>query len=120
MVDIGLFSRRKQRQEIRAEPVILTLEGLLGSTDKVTREQAMEIPTVSACISKISEEVGKLPVRLYRREGDQVTEITEDSRLKLLNGETGDMNPNVADVNNDGSIDVTDAVEILNIYLNNQ
>ena len=90
MVDIGLFSRRKQRQEIRAEPVILTLEGLLGSTDKVTREQAMEIPTVSACISKISEEVAKLPVRLYRREGDQVTEITEDSRLKLLNGETGD------------------------------
>ena len=90
MVDIGLFSRRKQRQEIRAEPVILTLEGLLGSTDKVTREQAMEIPTVSACISKISEEVAKLPVRLFRREGDQVTEITEDSRLKLLNGETGD------------------------------
>lgn len=90
MVDIGLFSRRKQRQEIRAEPVILTLEGLLGSTDKVTREQAMEIPTVSACISKISEEVAKLPVRLYRRDGDQVTEITDDSRLKLLNGETGD------------------------------
>lgn len=93
-VTIGLFKRRKKVQEIRAEPmnqaIILTLEGLIGSTDKVTRAQAMEIPTVGACISKIGEEIAKLPVRLYRRDGEEVTEITDDPRLRLLNGETGD------------------------------
>jgi HK97 family phage portal protein len=94
VVTIGLFRKRKQQQEIRAEPMtqttILTLEGLIGSTDKVTRAQAMEIPTVGACISKIGEEIAKLPVRLYRRDGEEVTEITDDPRLRLLNGETGD------------------------------
>lgn len=50
----------------------------------------MEIPTVSACINKIAETISGLPVRLYRKESSKITEITDDSRLLLLNGETGD------------------------------
>lgn len=50
----------------------------------------MEIPTVSACLNKISETVSRLPVRLYRKDDDKITEITDDCRIKLLNGETGD------------------------------
>lgn len=50
----------------------------------------MEIPTVSACISKIADTISRLPVKLYCKKKNKITEITDDSRLILLNGETGD------------------------------
>ena len=92
MVTIGLF-RRKKKQEIRAdtaqnaENTILTFFGITG---ELTREAALSIPTVSACISKISETISRLPVRLYAKEEEQVREIYDDPRIKLLNGSTGD------------------------------
>ncbi len=92
VVKIGLF-RRKKRQEIRAdtaqngENTILTFFGLTG---ELTREAALSIPTVSACIGKIGETISRLPVKLYRKDEEQVTEISDDDRLKLLNGSTGD------------------------------
>lgn len=92
MFEIGLF-RRKKRQEIRAdtaqngENTILTFFGLTG---ELTREAALSIPTVSACIGKIGETISRLPVKLYRKDEEQVTEIFDDDRLKLLNGSTGD------------------------------
>ncbi len=60
------------------------------SEQTVTRSQAMEIPTVSACINKIAETISRLPVKLYKKENGRITEITDDNRLSLLNGETGD------------------------------
>lgn len=64
---------------------LMTLSG-----ETVTRSQAMEIPTVSACISKIADTISRLPVKLYQKTDGKITEITDDSRLYLLNGETGD------------------------------
>ncbi|MDE5583725.1 MAG: phage portal protein, partial [Ruminococcus sp.] len=64
------------------------LNFLAGET--VSRSQAMEIPTVSACIGKIAETISRLPVKLYRKENGRISEITDDNRLLLLNGETGD------------------------------
>ncbi|MBQ6250178.1 phage portal protein [Ruminococcus sp.] len=92
MVKIGLF-KRKKRQEIRAdtaqsaETSILTFFGITG---ELTREAALSIPTVSACIGKIGETISQLPVKLYRKDEEQVTEIFDDPRIKLLNGSTGD------------------------------
>lgn len=50
----------------------------------------MEIPTVSACINKISETIARLPVKLHQKNNGKITEILDDFRLVLLNGETGD------------------------------
>lgn len=99
MFKIGLF-RRKKKQEIRAdtpqgnensvqnaETSILTFFGITG---ELTREAALGIPTVSACINKIGETISRLPVKLYQKNEEQVTEIFDDPRLKLLNGNTGD------------------------------
>ena len=92
MVKIGLF-KRKKRQEIRAdtaqsaETSILTFFGITG---ELTREAALSIPTVSACIGKIGETISQLPVKLYRKDEEQVIEIFDDPRIKLLNGSTGD------------------------------
>lgn len=92
VIKIGIF-RRKKKQEIRAdtaqsaETSLLTFFGISG---ELTREAALSIPTVSACISKISETVSRLPVKLYWKDAEQVTEIFDDERIKLLNGDTGD------------------------------
>ena len=89
---IGLF-KRKKRQEIRAdtphnaENTVLTFFGISG---ELTREAARGIPTVAACINKIGETISRLPVKLYRKDAEQVTEIYDDPRIKLLNGSTGD------------------------------
>ena len=92
MSKIGLF-KRKRKQEVRADvphgedTSILTFFGI---TDTITRVEAISIPTVSACISKIGETISRLPVKLYRKDNEQVTEIFDDDRIKLLNGDTGD------------------------------
>lgn len=92
VVEIGLF-RRKKKQEIRADTQEQTETSILtffSSDDCLTREQAIEIPTVSACISKIGETISRLPIKLYRKNGEEITEMTDDPRLHILNGETGD------------------------------
>lgn len=82
----------KKKQEIRAEP--LTLIDLIQGDNTVSKAVVLQIPTVSACISKIAETVSRLPVKLYRRNADEVEEITSDNRLVLLNNDTGDtLNP---------------------------
>lgn len=92
VIKIGFFRKRK-KQEIRAdtgannEVSILTFFSITG---ELTREAALSIPTVSACINKIGETISRLPVKLYRKDEEQVTEIFDDDRLKLLNGSTGD------------------------------
>ena len=92
VLKIGLF-KKKKKQEIRAdttqsgETSLLTFFGISG---ELTREAALSIPTVLACISKISETVSRLPVKLYKKDAEQVTEIFDDERIKLLNGDTGD------------------------------
>ena len=93
VLKIGLFKKKKRKQEIRAdtaqngEQIILTFFGITG---ELTREAALSIPTVSACINKIGETISRLPVKLYRKDEEQVKEIFDDERIKFLNGDTGD------------------------------
>lgn len=91
LIKIGLFKRRK-RQEIRADTPGETrlLTWLDGDDTVLSKKEALEIPTVSACVGKIGETISRLPVKLYRKDGEEVTEITDDHRIPLLNGETGD------------------------------
>ena len=61
-----------------------------GDDTVLSKKEALEIPTVSACVGKIGETISRLPVKLYRKDGEEVTEIADDCRIPLLNGETGD------------------------------
>ena len=45
------------------------LQALLGK-NVVTREMALQVPTVRACIDKISSTNSSVPICLYRRDGD--------------------------------------------------
>lgn len=92
---MGLF---RKKVEIREEPKETKVDSsavddallrvLVGNTE-VNRENILNIPSVAACINKISDTVASLDIKLYKRTGDRVEEVN-DNRVSLLNKETGD------------------------------
>lgn len=95
-IKMGFFDRfrKENKAEIRADDGRVSfddalLAALLGRTT-VTKEIAMQIPTVSGGIDLIANIVAGTPIRLYRDVGGKAVEITDDYRLPLLNDETGD------------------------------
>lgn len=68
----------------------------LKQISNITREQALEIPAVSAAVNFIAGTIASLPIKLYNSNDkvQKAAEITEDNRLYLLNEESGDtLNP---------------------------
>ena len=90
---MGLFDRIFRRD---IESTDIEVAFGLKQISNITREQALEIPAVSAAVNFIAGTIASLPIRLYNS-NDKVqtaTEITEDNRLYLLNEESGDtLNP---------------------------
>lgn len=90
---MGIF---KKKQEVRAE----TEEGTENFSDdllravisasQINRNNAMQIPAVSACVNLMSYIVSSIPIKLYKQDGDQCIEIVDDPRVNILNHETGD------------------------------
>ena len=70
-----------------AEDIDLSLPSYDQNT-RVTRQQALSVPAVASALFLISGIIAGIPVKLYRREGKQVTEVSDDHRIKLLNVET--------------------------------
>lgn len=94
---MGLFKRRKEEE--RAEEITFSSDGegsellisALGGNTKLTVNTALQVPAVAHCVDMIASAIAALPIKLYRKEDNgKVKEITDDSRLKILNGETGD------------------------------
>lgn len=67
------------------------LTGKQYETATITKEQALNIPAVATAIDFVAGTIAGLPIKLYKREGDAVTEVEDDYRLNLLNAETGDL-----------------------------
>lgn len=60
------------------------------SGESIGREGAMNIPSLAGCLNKIAGTMTAVPIKLYKREDDRITEVTDDRRTILLNSETGD------------------------------
>ena len=75
---------------IADETLLKALLGL-GGSEGMTREKALQIPTVQACLTLISNTISRLPLQLLRkkRNGD-IEVIKKDPRVALLNDDTGD------------------------------
>ena len=97
---MGIF-RRKNKEEKRAEESVNTggfvtfdsdfFAALIGAGNPITKQKALEIPAVQFCIELFSGLISALPVKLYEEsESGEVTEIKDDVRVRLLNGDTGD------------------------------
>lgn len=65
------------------------------SAENLTVSEAMQVSTFAACINFICDFASVLPIKLYKiqykKDKRIVNEITEDSRLCLLNSDTGDL-----------------------------
>lgn len=62
----------------------------LFSTDSITEEKILNIPTAKACLELITSTIASMPVYLYQENPDGTIEKVNDRRLKLLNHEAND------------------------------
>lgn len=67
---------------------LLLAAGLIE--DSITRIEALNIPTLAGCVELISSIVASIPIKFYKDEDGEVSEIKDDIRIRLLNEETGD------------------------------
>lgn len=90
------FKQKEERAEQMAEPAD-TREGQLLSaaltgSSYISREQAMQIPAVAACVRMISDTVSMIPFKLYKanEETRKLEEQPDDPRVRMLNVDTND------------------------------
>lgn len=97
---MGIWSRLTGSEQTRDESTTSTpqitppvsdvlLQALLNG-ETITREKALTLPVVSGAVDFICNCVASMPVKLYKDKGGTVEEQTKDTRVKLLNGDTGD------------------------------
>lgn len=83
---------RKKKEKRTAEST--TLEDLLLQTilkeDTVTKEMALNIPTLAGCLELVSNTIATLPIQLFKEENGKVIQVIDDNRIKLLNDDTRD------------------------------
>lgn len=92
---MGIFTNKK-KPEIREDTAVdeqsisdPLLRALLQK-NAVDRDTVMNIPAIASCVNMIADTVSALKIKLYRKNGDRIEEITDDPRIYLLNEDTGD------------------------------
>lgn len=90
---MGFFEKLKKREDAppTIEPQVsdVLLRALLNG-ETITREKALTLPSVSGAVDFICNSVACMPVKLYKYKQGKVTEVENDTRTRLLNGDTGD------------------------------
>lgn len=71
-------------------PVNDVLLQALINNEEITREKALTLPAVSGAVDLIGNMIACMPVKLYKYEDGRIKEQENDSRVRLLNGDTGD------------------------------
>ena len=74
-------------QSVQLDDVLL--QALLNG-ETITRDKALTLPAVSGAVDFISGTIASMPIKLYKYKQGKVTEVENDTRTKLLNGDTGD------------------------------
>jgi HK97 family phage portal protein len=77
---------RPKEKRMTFEEILLQSGAL---TSSVSKDQALNIPALSACIELISMTVASLPIKLYEESGE-TTQVLKDSRIDMLNDDTND------------------------------
>ena len=87
---VGVFQRIREKRMLDSNSLATTLTSIIGA-EKITETEAMNIPSLAACVEFISSKVAELPIKLYCECGDETQELTDDKRVSLLNDSTGDL-----------------------------
>jgi HK97 family phage portal protein len=80
------FFRRKKEERATLEEILIQSGALTGN---ISKDQALNIPALTACVELISMTVASLPIKLYSATGDTTT-TKNDPRVDLLNDDTKD------------------------------
>lgn len=95
---MGIFNRFIKRDTTTTtttttttEPVVddVLLRALLNN-ETITRQKAMTLPAVSGAVDFISNTIASMPVKLYKYKQGKVELQEGDTRVAMLNGDTGD------------------------------
>ena len=81
----------KRDDEVQVTPPVndVLLQALINN-EEITREKALTLPAVSGAVDLIGNMIACMPVKLYKYEDGRIKEQENDSRVRLLNGDTGD------------------------------
>jgi HK97 family phage portal protein len=86
------WSRKKEKP---IEQRDISLEDLLLSSSNdastVSKEQAMNVPSLNSGVNLISNTVASLPIKLYKKDGQKISCMDDDPRVNMLNVSTGDL-----------------------------
>ena len=94
--NMGFFDFFRKRDESSQDlpvvepPVSDVLLRALLNNEAITREKALTLPAVSGAVDLIGNMIAAMPVKLYKDKQGRVEEQENDTRVKLLNGDTGD------------------------------
>ena len=90
---MGIFdffkNHEREVEEDITPPVSDVLLQALLDNRAITREEAMNIPAVSGNVDFISNIIATMPIKLYKKENEDIKEI-KDKRVQLLNSDTKD------------------------------
>lgn len=92
---MGLFEFFRKRDQVSESTQItppiddVLLQAILNG-ETITREKAMTLPSVAGAVDFISNMIASTPVKLYKYKQGKVESLSNDQRVKLLNGDTGD------------------------------
>lgn len=82
--------KREEEQQPILPPVSDVLLQALLNNEVITREKALTLPAVSGAVDFIGNMIASMPIKLFKYRGGKVEEQENDSRMRLLNGDTGD------------------------------
>lgn len=89
---MGLFDflNSKKRASPPTHSRDISLFDALMSGATITREQATTLPAVAGAVDFISNMIASMPVKLYKHKQGKIEELSKDTRVNLLNSDTGD------------------------------
>ena len=85
-----LFGIENRAEAVQTEKTDTLLEAIFGGTSEITRETALQIPTISGGVDLIGNIIAGTPIKLFREVDGKAEEIKDDPRVRILNDETGD------------------------------
>ena len=88
---MGLFQKIFRKRDTNITPPIddVLLRAIMNG-EVIDREKAMTLPAVAGAVDFISNMIACMPVKLYKYKQGKVEEVEDDTRVKLLNNDTGD------------------------------
>jgi len=88
---MGVFDFLRKREGPSLTPPVddVLLKALIDG-EAITREKALTLPSVSGAVDFICNSVASMPIKLYKYKHGKVEEQENDTRVKVLNGDTGD------------------------------